>query len=87
MKENPKFNMVCCEFHFVDKKDSLRSSLMFSNKTEVFILNLDSGDIQTMYKFKNPLNRQPANFDINEDQTVFVIASIDDGLFINTNTK
>lgn len=57
---------------------------MFANKSEVFILDTIVGDIHTVYKFKNPLNRQPANFDVNDNMDIFVVASADDGLFINT---
>ena len=60
---------------------------MFTNRNEVFVLNIEVGDIKTIYKFKNPLKRQPVNFDVNDDQTIFVIASADDGLYINNSDE
>ena len=33
------------------------------------------------------MKRQPVNFDVNDEQNVFVIASADDGLYVNTETQ
>ena len=90
LRENPAFDKVCCEFHFVcsdNKEGSKGDAIMFTNKNEVFVLDITVGDIKTIYKFGNPLKRQPVNFDINDEQNVFVIASADDGLYVNTETK
>ena len=87
LRDNPVFEKVCAEFHFVDQEGKNRDRLMFANRNEVFILNVVVGDIQTVYKFKDPLKRQPANFDINDAQNIFVVASADDGLYINTEEK
>jgi uncharacterized protein YjbK len=57
---------------------------MFANKTEVFVLNLTTEETQTIYKFKDPLNRQPTNFDINDQQNILIVASADDGIYIDT---
>jgi hypothetical protein len=66
MKGNPNFDKVCCEFHFVCGGNS-KDNIMFANRTEVFVLNVESGTTEITYKFKNPLNRQPANFDVNDN--------------------
>ena len=87
LKENPAFVKVCTEFHFVDSKAQDRDKILFTNRDSVFILNINTGDISVLYKFKKPLSRQPANFDINDSQDIFIVASQDDGIYVNTKTK
>ena len=47
LRENPAFDKVCCEFHFVCSKDnnSKGEAIMFTNKLEVFVLDITVGDI------------------------------------------
>ena len=47
LRENPAFDKVCCEFHFVCAKDnnSKGEAIMFTNRNEVFVLDITVGDI------------------------------------------
>lgn len=40
-----------------------------------------------LYEFEVPLNRQPEFFSMNDDQTVLIVASQDDGIYYNSRTR
>ena len=50
-------------------------------------INFETEEITTIVKFIAPLSRQPEFFTMNDDQTVSIIASIDDGIFYNHLTQ
>ena len=87
LKENPIFDRVCKEFHFVEQPGIERTAMIFANQNEVFELDIRSHQVHTRYKYINPLNLQPANFDVNDNQNIMVVASADDGLYINVKDQ
>ena len=53
----------------------------------MFSINFETEEITTIVKFVQPLTRQPEFFTMNEDQSVSVVASLEDGLFYNHLTE
>ena len=67
----------------MNKEGFHRDEMIFARKDQVFKLNLETEEITTYYKFREPLNRQPMNFDTNTNQDIFIVASPEDALYIN----
>ena len=58
VKEIPIFTKVCMQFYFEHTHgDDVPSSLIFVKQDRVIKLNYDLNEIDTIYEFKNPLNR------------------------------
>jgi hypothetical protein len=51
------------------------------------MLNYITEEITTIVTFLTPLTRQPDFFTMNEEQTVSIVASLEDGIFYNHNTQ
>jgi len=56
---------------------------MFVKKKVIFELNYEKETIQILYKFSEPFSVQPNHFVSNEKQDVFVVASGNDGVWVN----
>ena len=79
------FENVCMEFHFLVKPGTThRNEILFARQCQIFKLNLDTEQTTTYYQYENPLNLQPQNFDTNLSQDIFIVASPDDALYVNT---
>ena len=76
------------KFHFKKVPGQLeKDSILFAKIDCVFELNFVTGEHQVIYKFQNPLKRQPLFFEPNHDQKLFVIASPEDGIHLNMNSQ
>ena len=56
---------------------------LYKKKQSILFQN----EIDTIYEFKNPLNRQPEFFQMNSEQTIMIIASSDDGIYKDMNKQ
>lgn len=72
-------------FHFKNSKGLDRDTVVFAKIDSIFSMNFITSQIIMMYKFDVRLNRQPQFFQTNEDQTVLVVASPEDCLYIDLN--
>ena len=75
VRDFPIFQKVCLEFHFISKPGFNRDEIMFAKQECLFKLNIETDEITIFYKFKIPLYAQPLNFDLNETQDIFIVAS------------
>jgi hypothetical protein len=60
-------------------------SIIFAKPDCIFELNLETEVIEIILNFTTPLLIQPNFFQMNSDQSICVIASDSDGLYINLN--
>jgi hypothetical protein len=56
-------------------------------KDSIFELNYDEETIRVIYVFSEPFNVQPNHFVSNELQDIFVVASEDDGVWVNLRER
>lgn len=70
---------TCMNYHFVDRPMTLeRNKIIFCKRDQIFTLNFDTKEVETIYRFETPLVRQPTQFVPNENQTKFMISSPSD---------
>ena len=62
-------------------------TLIMVSADKIFRLNIQQETISTFYDFNIDFSEQPEFFIFNEDQTVCIIASEEDALMINIDTK
>jgi len=62
-------------------------TLIFTKPDCIFELNFEIEVATTVMKFEVPLTTQPYFFQTNSDQSIFVIASEIDGIYINLKTN
>lgn len=72
-------------FHFEFKEGFERDTILFAKIDEIFKFNFVTQIHETIYKFKTPLKMQPQFFLPNDNQDIFIIASPDDGIYLNIN--
>ena len=88
IKDMPEFNKICMQFKFKIQKNGKESNaLIFAKQDRIMELNFDTVQCKDVYIYEIPLTRQPEFFLMNDDQTVSIIASMDDGIFYNMRTK
>ena len=61
------FKNVSMDFIFQDKDNGQIDSLIFAKKDCIFTLNFMKEKIEVLYKFKEPLKRQPLFFNCNKN--------------------
>jgi hypothetical protein len=61
--------------------------LIFTSKDGIFCFNFETNDISSIYDFKVKLKSQPLFFKANDEQSIFIVASVDDGIYVNLNQK
>jgi hypothetical protein len=71
------------KFHFKPSKSGVIDTIIFSKIDCIFEMNFITDVIVTIFKFTHPLKRQPLYFVPNFDQSIFIIASPEDGFHIN----
>lgn len=84
MKE---FDNICMVYHFRKTNSLFRDTLIFARKERIFCFNFITKTVETLYKFIVPLNMQPQYFKMNDDQTSFVTASPNDGIYYNSKNS
>lgn len=62
VKDIPIFSKVCMQYYFENKKDGTKDSLIFVKADRIIKMNFENDQIDTLYEFKTPLNRQPEFF-------------------------
>lgn len=84
VKDIPIFNKVCMQFHFQQPPSGGEvEKLIFVKQDQVLTLNFRTEEIETICTFKSPLNRQPEFFQLNDNQSIMVAASPEDGIYKN----
>ena len=86
LKDLEIFKQVCMNFHFKANCPNM-DTIIFTKVDQIFELNYMTEDITTIHTFSTPFKRQPLFFTPNEDQTIFLIASPEDGKHLNLRTK
>ena len=88
IKDDPMFEGICMEFYFKQTKiDKEPNVLLFARQDSLLEYNFESEEAKLLCTFEVPLNRYPEFFLMNEDQTVSIIASVDDGIYFNHKTR
>ena len=88
VKDIPIFNKVCMQYMFKKKvEDYDYNTLIFVKKKQIFSLNFEKETIQILYQFGTELNLQPNYFISNEEQDIFLVASQQDGFWVDLQQK
>mmetsp|Transcript_2678 Transcript_2678/g.4195 ORF Transcript_2678/g.4195 Transcript_2678/m.4195 type:complete len:267 (-) Transcript_2678:214-1014(-) len=87
LKDLPIFKQVSLNFHFKLTGNVKKDTLIFAKIDCLFELNFETEQVTTIFKFDSPFRRQPNFFEPNFDQTIFMVASSEDGLYINLPHK
>ena len=83
LRDIPIFNKVSMDFHFRLKEGTTRDEVMFAKIDQIFSLNFLDGTVTTLHRFQTQLTRQPQFFNTNDTQDILVVASPDDGIYVN----
>ena len=83
LKEIEFFKQVCMRFHFKPAKNGELDTIIFAKIDCIFEMNFKTDQITTVFTFTHPLKRQPLYFVPNFDQSIYIIASPEDGFHIN----
>lgn len=76
------FQKVCMKYHFKAHRPYC-DTLLFTKIDQIFQLNYMTEEVRTIYDFSAPFLRQPLFFTPNADQTIFLIASPEDAMYLN----
>lgn len=90
IRDIPEFDKVVMEFFFKNQSDPTLppASILFAKKENVFELDLETSTVTAVHRFKDVQCRlPPQHFEVNDAQNVFVVASVQDGIWVNTVTK
>ena len=68
------------QFFFKNVKGREPEEIIFAKRDSIIKFNFITDEVDTICIFTQPLARQPEFFTINHDQTLSIIASIDDGM-------
>ena len=63
------------------------TEILFCKKTELFSLNIKTQEFKTIHRFSPALTEQPVFYSQNNDQTVHVLASAQDGIWYDEKTN
>ena len=75
------------QFHFKVQKPGVDpGTLILANQESMLELNFEQEWLREIISFPDPLTRQPEFFQMNDEQTVSIISSIDDGIYYNHYT-
>lgn len=88
VRDEPMFDKVCMQFHF--RRKSPQTSVICVRKDCVFEYNYINKDSKVIYKLDETadgLQSQPDFFQINSQQTQMVIASAEDGIYLDITKK
>jgi hypothetical protein len=88
IKDLPEFDKICMQYHFkIAKGGKDPTHLIFARQEKIFTLDFNTEAVHTLCEFEQPLTRQPEFFLMNDDQSVSIIASQDDGIYYNHRTR
>lgn len=85
VKELQIINKVCMSFYFENPGEDGQDpqALIFVKQDRIIRLDFNSNKIETIMEFKHPMKKQPEYFIMNNDQSILVIASDNDGIYID----
>ena len=84
IRDMPMFQKgVCIDFHFYESAGKDPTKLIFSKNNIIFTFDIFTKDVETIYKMEIPMARQPLEFEPNENQTIIMITSPEDGIHID----
>ena len=72
-RDIPMFTQVSMNFHFKAKPGMHRDTILFAKIDQVFSINFETEEINTIYTFKQKLLRQPQFFKPNDEQKIFLV--------------
>ena len=82
-------NKISMVYYFKnpEKEDGVIDTLIFVRFDRILQLNFETEEIKNIYIFKNPLRRQPEFFTMNDKQETLIIASQQEGIYLNITNK
>ena len=83
LKDIPIFSQVCMNFHFKLCNSKEKNTILFCKIDQIFEMNFETEEIITVYKFETQFKRQPLFFQPNAEQTIFLVASPEDGMYLH----
>lgn len=72
---------------FFKQSPGPKDTIIFTKVDKIFELNFETSELTVVHMFEKPFERQPLYFKPNEDQTIFLIASPDEGRHLHLSTK
>lgn len=81
-----EFDKIAMQFYFKIIKGREPCEIIFAKKDSLIRYNWETDVITKITTFVQPLMRQPEFFTMNTDQTLSIIASIDDGMLYYYNS-
>ena len=79
----PIFKQVSMNFHFKNSKGLDRDTIIFAKIDCIFSINFITSQVIIIYEYREKLNAQPQFFKTNNDQTIMVVASPEDSIYID----
>jgi hypothetical protein len=84
LKDISIFQKCCMQFLYKrTRRGEMPSTLIFAKRKLIFEMDYDDETIRILYSFSEPFGVQPSHFSSNETQDIFVVASENDGMWIN----
>jgi hypothetical protein len=81
MSKINQLKKISMRFYFkIAKGDRDPHEIIFAKQDSIVILNCETIEVFVVVKFNISLSKQPEFFTVNTDQTVFIVASLDDAL-------
>jgi hypothetical protein len=78
------FQQVSMQFHFENVKGTTdRTKIIFAKIDCIFSLDFTTSEIRKIYEYYEVLKIQPQFFETSDDQTIFMVASLKDCLYID----
>lgn len=89
LKDIEIFKQVSMQFHFANEDGLERSRIIFAKIDSVFSLDFNTERIEVLFNFRSrhSLKQQPSFFTFNNDQSVFIVASSEDAVYVNLNNN
>ena len=89
LRDYAQFDKIAMQFYFKNIKGREPTQIIFAKRDSIIKFNFETDEIMTITNFLQPLARQPEFFTMNTDQTLSIIASIDDGMlyYYNNNSQ
>ena len=87
IEDKPEFASICMQFRFKATKHGRDPThIYFAKEESIMELNFDTEETRELVQLQEPLSRQPEFFYMNDEQTVSIIASMDDGIYYHHRT-
>ena len=88
IKDKPGFDKLSMQYYFKRTKNGKElNSLIFAKQDKLITLNFETEVVTDLYIYEAELQRQPSFFKMNTDQTVFITASQEDGIYYSFRSR